>query len=104
MIGQTVAKELFGNQDPIGNFIFINNIIFQVIGVMSERGASAFGEDEDDVVFIPYTTASLHILGYKYLRNITVAVEDVSEIDETQKQIEELLLARHMVEDIRIRN
>ena len=104
VIGQTVAKELFKNQDPIGNFIFINNIIFQVIGVMSERGASAFGEDEDDIVFIPYTTASLHILGYKYLRNITVAVVDVSEIDETQKQIEELLLARHLVEDFRIRN
>ncbi|MBE0495689.1 MAG: MacB family efflux pump subunit [Campylobacterales bacterium] len=104
VLGQTVATSLFGESDPLGAFVLVDNILFQVIGVMAERGASAMGEDEDDVVFMPYTTGSLHILGYEYLRNITVAVEDVKGIDETQKEIEALLLARHGVEDFRIRN
>jgi len=104
VLGQTVATSLFGEKDPLGEFVLVGNILFQVIGVMSERGASAMGEDEDDVVFMPYTTGSLHILGYQNLRNITVAVEDVKHIDRTQKEIEALLLARHGVEDFRIRN
>ena len=104
ILGQTVASSLFGQNDPLGEFVLVGNILFQVIGVMGERGASAMGEDEDDVVFMPYTTASLHILGYRHLRNITVAVEDVKRIDQTQKEIETLLLSRHGVEDFRIRN
>lgn len=104
ILGQTVASSLFGQNDPLGEFVLVGNILFQVIGVMGERGASAMGEDEDDVVFMPYTTASLHILGYRHLRNITVAVEDVKRIDHTQKEIETLLLSRHGVEDFRIRN
>jgi len=104
VLGQTVASSLFGEQDPLGEFVLVGNILFQVIGVMGERGASAMGEDEDDVVFMPYTTGSLHILGYRHLRNITVAVEDAKRIEQTQKEIEALLLARHGVEDFRIRN
>lgn len=104
VLGQTVANALFEKKNPLGEFILINNIMFQVIGVMASKGASANGEDEDDVVFVPYTSGSLFLLGQTFLRNITVAVEDVSKIDITQQKIERLLKERHGAEDFRIRN
>lgn len=104
VLGQTVANALFEKKNPLGEFILINNIMFQVIGVMASKGASANGEDEDDVVFVPYTSGSLFLLGQTFLRNITVAVEDVAKIDITQQKIETLLKQRHGAEDFRIRN
>lgn len=104
VLGQTVANALFEKKNPLGEFILINNIMFQVIGVMASKGASASGEDEDDVVFVPYTSGSLFLLGQTFLRNITVAVEDVAKIDITQQKIETLLKQRHGAEDFRIRN
>ncbi|MCK9161284.1 MAG: MacB family efflux pump subunit [Arcobacteraceae bacterium] len=105
VIGTTVAKTLFGDSDPIGEYMMIKNILFQVIGVMKTKGASMFGEDEDDIVFVPFTTGSLYITGQNFLRNITVAVEDVDLIEETEKNIHSLLLSRHGgIEDFRIRN
>ncbi len=104
VLGETVAKSLFEDANPLGEFVLVNNIMFQVIGVMSSKGASSNGEDEDDVVFMPYTTGSLQILGQTHLRNITVAVDDVSIIDVTEEKIEALLLERHKIKDFRIRN
>ena len=104
VIGESVKKALFANSDPLGEFIIIDNILFQVIGVMATRGASAFGEDEDDVVFTPFSTGSLHLIGEKRLRNITVALEELSTIDETEENIKNLLIQRHNMEDFRIRN
>ena len=104
VLGQSVVDELFGNQDPIGQFVMVGSIMFQVIGVMQTKGASAMGFDEDDIVFMPYTTASLHIFGYDHFRNITVAVEDISIVEETQEHITQLLISRHGMEDFRIRN
>jgi macrolide transport system ATP-binding/permease protein len=78
--------------------------MFQVIGIMSERGASPNGADQDDVVVVPYTTGGLRLFGQRFLRNITVAVDDVSRIDETQAAVETLLEARHRTVDFQIRN
>ncbi|MDD3609868.1 MAG: MacB family efflux pump subunit [Halothiobacillaceae bacterium] len=104
VLGQTVAKALFPGRDPLGRFILLNNIPFQVIGVMKAQGASAFGSDQDDVVFVPFSTGSLRITGQRYLRNVTVAVEDVTVIDQTQADVEALLLERHGVVDFQVRN
>jgi macrolide transport system ATP-binding/permease protein len=105
VLGGTVAKALFGNEDPIGEFMLINNIPFQVIGVMKERGAGMGGRDQDDVIFLPYTTGSLRLTGQNYLRNITVAVKDVSQINKTQEEVHAAILAMHGgVEDFQIRN
>jgi macrolide transport system ATP-binding/permease protein len=104
VLGQTTAQALFGDADPVGKFVLINNLIFQVIGVMSERGASPMGSDQDDIVLIPYSTSSLRLSGQRYLRNVTIAVDDVSQIDETQDAVDKLLLERHGVVDYRIRN
>ena len=105
VLGQTVANALFPNgESPLGRHILVNNIIFQVIGVMAERGASPMGSDQDDVVFVPYATSSLRLSGQRFLRNVTVAVQDVSRIDDTQAAVESLLLERHGVVDFQIRN
>ena len=105
VLGQTVVKNLFPDgADPLGKHIVLNNVLFQVIGVAAERGASPNGQDQDDVVFVPYTTGGLRLFGQRFLRNITVAVDDVSLIDATQDAVSNLLEARHRNVDFQIRN
>ncbi len=105
VLGETVAKNLFPDgTDPIGKHVVLKNVLFQVVGVGSERGASPMGTDQDDVVFVPYTTGGLRLFGQRFLRNITVAVDDVSRIDETQQAVSQLLEARHRTVDFQIRN
>ncbi|MDR0666033.1 MAG: MacB family efflux pump subunit [Campylobacteraceae bacterium] len=104
ILGDSVAKELFAGVNPIGQYVLVNNIMFQVIGVMSKKGASAMGDDEDDVVFTPYSTGNLHIIGQKYLRNIRIGVEDTNKIAQTEEDIRQLLIERHGMEDFRVLN
>ncbi|MPZ42449.1 MAG: MacB family efflux pump subunit [Betaproteobacteria bacterium] len=104
VLGETVTKSLFPESDPIGKHVLVNNVLFQVIGVMSARGASPMGQDQDDVVYVPYTTGSMRLFGQRFLRNITVAADDVSRIDETQQAVASLLEARHGTVDFQIRN
>ena len=105
VLGQTVVRYVFPQgTDPIGQHIVLNNVLFQVIGVMAERGASPTGQDQDDAVFVPYTTGSLRLFGQRFLRSITVAADDVSRIDETEAAVTQLLTARHGKADVQIRN
>jgi macrolide transport system ATP-binding/permease protein len=105
VLGATVARSLFPDGvDPVGKHVVLKNVLFQVIGVASEKGASPMGSDQDDVVFVPYTTGGLRLFGQRFLRNITVAVDDVSRIDETQAAVSQLLEARHRTVDFQIRN
>ncbi len=105
VLGQTVADKLFAaDVDPVGQYVVLNNVMFQVIGVMSVRGASPQGQDQDDVVMVPLTTGGLRLFGQRFLRNITVAVDDVELIDETQDAVTALLQARHQSLDFQIRN
>ena len=105
VLGQTVADVLFPKDvDPIGQYIVLNNVLFQVIGLMAVRGASPQGQDQDDVVLVPLTTGGLRLFGQRFLRNITVAVDDVEKIDETQDAVTALLQARHQSTDFQIRN
>ncbi|MFT4104083.1 MAG: MacB family efflux pump subunit [Burkholderiaceae bacterium] len=104
VLGQTVARGLFGDADPLGQFVLVNNLVFQVIGVMSPRGASPNGQDQDDTILLPYQTSQLRLSGQRFLRNVTVAVDDVERIDETQAAVEALLTERHGTVDFQIRN
>jgi len=104
VLGQTVAQALFGRADPIGEYVLVNNILFQIVGVMAPMGATGWGQDQDDVVFVPYSTGSLRLFGQRFLRSATIAVEDVAYIDDTQADVHALLLSRHGVEDFQIRN
>lgn len=104
VIGQTVANNVFPGTNPIGKYMLLKNVPFQVIGVMSAKGATAFGQDQDDVVFVPLTTGQLRLFGQRNLRTITVLVEDLEQIDATQAEVTALLIARHSMEDFQIRN
>jgi macrolide transport system ATP-binding/permease protein len=105
VLGQTVANILFpdGN-DPLGRYILVRNIPFEVIGIMTPKGADQMGSDRDDAVFVPLTTGLTRLFGQNYLGGITVRVGDVNVIEATQLAIHDLLLSRHQTEDFRIRN
>ncbi|WP_024298283.1 MacB family efflux pump subunit [Methylomicrobium lacus] len=105
VLGQTVAQILFPEGlDPLGRYILIGNIPFEVIGIMSPKGASGFGGDQDDTVFVPVSTGLIRLFGQNYLNGVTVRVTDVSTIEDTEDAINNLLLSRHQTEDFRIRN
>lgn len=105
VLGKTVKNTLFPDEtDPIGRFILIKNIPFEVIGVMSEKGAAPYGGDQDDVVFVPITTAIVRLFGQDFISSITVQVTKLDKIDETQAAITSLIKRMHHTEDFYIRN
>jgi macrolide transport system ATP-binding/permease protein len=105
VLGQTVAKTLFPDGgNPLGQYVLVNKIPFQVIGVMAEMGASAGGNDQDDVMLVPLSTGSMRLFGQRNVRTITVQVEDASAIDLTQDAIQSVLNERHKAEDTQITN
>jgi macrolide transport system ATP-binding/permease protein len=105
VLGRTVAYNLFGaGASPVGRHLLVNNVPFQVIGVLTPKGATTSGTDMDDVAFVPLTTARARLFGKPYLRSITVQVDDVTRIDETERAITELLTARHRRQDFQVRD
>lgn len=99
VVGKTVAKNLFGDEDPVGAEIRVKNIPFRVIGVLNSKGSGAMGNDQDDMVIIPYTTAMERVDGIDYLRMIYVVAKDENGIDRLQSDIENLLRVRHGIKD-----
>ena len=76
VLGQTVADNLYGpDADPTGQIIRIKNQPFKVLGVMSPKGTSGFGQDQDDVVYAPYTTVQKKLQGIQHIQNITISAE-----------------------------
>jgi macrolide transport system ATP-binding/permease protein len=105
VLGKTVAKTLFPHgADPVGSHILMRNVPFEVIGVMSEKGASSWGGDQDDGVFVPVTTALVRLFGQSYLSAITLKVSELSEVAATEAAVTGLLKQRHGTEDFRVRN
>jgi macrolide transport system ATP-binding/permease protein len=105
ILGATVAAQLFPEDaNPLGEFILIKNIPFQVIGVLTKKGSSANGQDQDDVVYIPFKTGSLRLMGQKFARSIGVYAKDVSKIEQTQHDLIQFMVARHGSQDFRIFN
>ncbi|MES2626346.1 MAG: MacB family efflux pump subunit [Pseudomonadota bacterium] len=107
VLGATVAEALFpGDADPLGEYVLISNIPFQIIGVLTTKGGSSGfgGGDQDDAVFVPFKTGALRLMGQKFARSIAVAVDDVSKIDQTETDLIQFMTARHGTEDFRIFN
>ena len=99
VVGQTVVKNLFAGEDPVGKEIRVKNIPFRVIGVLNSKGNGTMGNDQDDVIFIPYTTAMERVESVDYLRMIYVVANDDNGIDRLQSDIENLLRVRHSIKD-----
>jgi macrolide transport system ATP-binding/permease protein len=94
VLGQTVVEDLFGEKNPMGEYIKINRAIFQVIGVMSEKGGSGF-MDEDDVIFIPLKTAQKRVFGVDYVSIINVKAKNKDVMDQASAEITSVLRERH---------
>ena len=97
LLGTTVAKELFGDANPVGADIKINRVSFQVIGVLPEKGATGW-RDQDDMVVIPVTTAMYRLLGKEYIDSIDVEIRDSGLIEEAQEAIRQLIIKRHHID------
>jgi putative ABC transport system permease protein len=113
VLGQTVVQNLFGaGQNPVDQTIRINNVPFRVVGVLTPKGQSTQGQDQDDAVFIPFSTAERKVLGTRMLGSVgAIMVSAVSPeaIPEAQRQITNLLRERHRIrrgqnDDFTIRN
>lgn len=94
VLGQTVVRELFGEESPLGESIRINKVSFEVIGVLPEKGA-AHWRDQDDVVVIPVETAMKRLLGKEYVDSIDVQVASSEEMEEVKEDIRLLIIRRH---------
>ena len=105
VLGEGVYEALFPDgSDPIGKYILIKDLPFQVIGVMSSKGGTSQGDDADNTVFVPLTTGMLRLFGQRFLRSITIAVSDLDQVDATQQAVLNLLGERHRTQDFRVRN
>jgi putative ABC transport system permease protein len=98
LIGQTVAGNLFGNEDPIDKIIRIKKIPFRVIGILGAKGQTGQGTDQDDVAMIPYTTMQKRVLGITFVGSIVLSTVSAEKIPEAQRQITALLRQRHRLQ------
>jgi putative ABC transport system permease protein len=97
VIGRTTATEIYGNENPIGQILRIKNVPFTIVGVLTPKGLSPQGVDQDDIVVMPYTSAMKRVIGGTTLRNINVQIGDPSQIAAAQQQIISLLRQRHNI-------
>ena len=97
IVGQTIARQLYSQEGPIGQIIRIKNVPFIIVGQLSPKGLSVMGTDQDDVVLIPYTSAMKRITGAITLRGINVQAENSRVLLPVQQQITELLRHRHRI-------
>jgi putative ABC transport system permease protein len=112
LLGKTVAENLFGGIDPIGQIIRIKKVPFTVIGVLAPKGQTTMGSDQDDTIFVPLTTAQKKLFGMQFpgmVRVIAVQAKEPEVMNEAEEQITDLLRQRHHIQpsqenDFTVRN
>jgi putative ABC transport system permease protein len=109
VLGETVVRNMFGNDSPIDTVIRIRNIPFRVVGVLAPKGQSGHGTDQDDTVMIPYTTMQKRLMRITWLQSIVVKVVSAERVQEAHDQITALLRQRHRIgpdreDDFNVRN
>jgi len=90
VLGMTLVRELFGDANPLGEYVKLNKINFQVIGILPEKGATGWF-DQDDAAVVPLSTAMYRLLGKDYLDSIDVEIRSASEIESAQEAIRDLV-------------
>jgi putative ABC transport system permease protein len=109
VIGRTTATQIYGNEDPVGQILRVKNVPFVVTGVLSPKGLSPQGTDQDDIIVMPFTSAMKRVSGGSTLRNINVQVGNAADMPAAQQQIIALLRQRHNIragrdDDFTVRN
>jgi putative ABC transport system permease protein len=97
ILGNTVKNELFGDQDPVGASIRLSRLSCQVIGVLTAKGQSGFGQDQDDLIVIPIRTLQRRIAGNSDVNSILVSARDGVSTEKVQADIERLLRERRKI-------
>ncbi len=105
VLGKTVVDNLFpSGESPIGRYVLIGNVPFEVIGVLEPKGATPWGSDMDDVALVPLSTGFIRLFGQQFLSSLNVRIASAEQADRTQAAIERVLLQRHGTEDFRVRS
>jgi putative ABC transport system permease protein len=109
VIGKTVADQLFPGTDPVGQMLRVRNLPFRVVGVLQAKGQSQFGQDQDDTMLIPHTTAMKKLLSISHIPSAFVSATSPAATFQAQEQIGRLLRQRHNIrrgqeDDFNIRN
>jgi putative ABC transport system permease protein len=100
LVGQTVADNLFGEIDPVGQVVRIKKFPFIVVGVLADKGQTTWGQDQDDVVYVPLKTGQRLLLGRQFpgmVRSISVQATDADTLKLAEDQITQLLRPRHRI-------
>ncbi|PYI50179.1 MAG: multidrug ABC transporter substrate-binding protein [Verrucomicrobia bacterium] len=109
VVGRTTATQIYGNEDPVGQILRVKEVPFTITGVLTPKGLSTQGVDQDDIVIMPYTSAMKRVIGGNNLRNINVQIGDAGQLEAAQQQIISLLRQRHNIrpgrdDDFTVRN
>ncbi len=109
VIGKTIAEQLYPGEDPIGQIVRIRNVPFTVVGMLLPKGLSVQGQDQDDLIIIPYTSAMKRVQRVTTVRSINVQTASPVLLNPVQQQIIELLRQRHRItpgkdDDFTVRN
>ena len=98
VIGKTTAQQVFGDEDPIGQVIRVKNVPFMITGVLKGKGLSLMGNDQDDVLVVPYTTGMKRLAGVTMLRSINAQAASEKQMTQVQEGITALLRQRHHIQ------
>ena len=109
VIGQTIAAELFGGADPVGQTIRVRNLPFRVVGTLVAKGQSSMGQDQDDVLLLPYTTVMKKLQSTTFLSTIYVSAVSEQATTQAETEIAALMRSRHNIragqdDDFTVRN
>jgi putative ABC transport system permease protein len=99
LLGQTVARTLFPDQDPVGQIIRVKSLPFRVVGVLAPKGQGQWGQDQDDLIIAPYTTVQKKLAGITYIQQIALSATSSDAVEQAATEITHLLRQRHKVQD-----
>jgi putative ABC transport system permease protein len=108
VVGATVANTLYPGVDPVGSQIQIKNVPFQIVGVLAAKGQNSMGQDQDDVVLVPYTTAQNRLSGNVRIGQILGSAADAADIPAAQDEVKQIMRVAHKLDgqddDFTVRN
>jgi putative ABC transport system permease protein len=109
VIGQTIVKNLFSGDEPVGQQLRVGKIPFRIIGVLKEKGQGAFGQDQDDLLIAPYSTVLYRMSGHVHVNQILVRVVSLEQMAQAQAEITAILREAHKIpeggdDDFTVRN
>jgi putative ABC transport system permease protein len=112
VVGQTIVKNLFANEDPVGQQLRVRNVPFKIIGVLKEKGQGAFGQDQDDLLIAPYSTVLYRLSGiggHVHIHQILVRAASLEQMEQAQAELTAIMRDAHKIpegadDDFTVRN